>query len=316
MNTVERIMMAGYPRKSNEPARARKNWTDEELQYLSDKYGLVAMKTLIKNLQRTKGAIYLATKKLLNHQHIYDNFYTARELARILAVGDAKSIAYWAQRGWLKGKRAPYFQGTYRFWVFTEKNVVRCLRERPWLVNLKRLPEHYFRSIVQEEYQRDPWYSCLEAAPFFKVKTDDAIQRYIHLGWLPAEKKPGGPWQGSWIIRRSAIEEFLSNDPRPEHKHALVRAARHHNLRKEGRPIRVSMVWQFECPRCGLEVKIMAPPKMIGPEVRERFINIYVNSACSHGAVCQVKEKQEMQEKSERKAALDAVAAKVQSLIE
>lgn len=281
--------MAGHLRKPDEPTRARKEWTEAEIQYLSDKYGLVSKKTLARNLQRTEGAVYLATKKLLNHQHIYDNFYTAQELARVLAK-DAKTVVYWAQRGWLKGRRAPYYQGANRFWIFTERNVVRCLKDRPWLVNLKKLSEHYFRSIVLDEWKRDPWYTPEQAAPMLGVKTPDAVHRYIYLGWLPAEKRPGGPWQGSWMIRHSAIEGFLAKDPRPGHKHTLVSASRRRNLRKEGRPIRVAMIWQFECPRCGLDVKIMAPPKMWGPDVRERFINIYVNGACSHGTICRVKE--------------------------
>lgn len=292
---IERkIIMAGHFRKPGDPARARKAWTDEELQYLGDKYGLVAMKTLARNLRRTEGAVYQATKRRLNHQRIYDNFYTARELSRILVVGDAKTIVYWVERGFLKGKRAPYYQGNNRFWLFSENNVVRCLRERPWLVDLRRLPQHYFRSVVLAEWERDPWYGCQAVAPLLGMKTDDAIQRYIYRGWLPAVRKPGGPWQGAWIIRRSAIEAFLANDPRQEHKRMLASATRHRTLRKEGRPTRVAMSWLLECPRCGSEVKIMAPPKMIGPKVRERFIDIYTNGTCSHGALCQISQYQEV----------------------
>ncbi len=283
--------MTGYPRKPDEPARARKPWTEDEVTYLAAKYGLVSLKTLARNLQRTKGAIYIATKRLLHNQRIYDNFYTSSELARLFG-NDAKTIVYWASRGWLKGRRAPYYQGLNRFWLFTERCVIRFLKDRPWLLNMERMEEHYFRSIVEAEWERDPWYSCEEAAQLLGVTTDDAVQRYIHLGLLPAAKKPGGPWRGKWIIRHSAIDAFLSNDPRPQHKHNAVRASRLRNIKKEGRPVRAYMVWEFECPNCEMVIKIMAPPKMFGTEVRQRFINLYVNGSCSHGSVVRVGERE------------------------
>ena len=62
------------------------------------------------------------------------------------------------------------------------------------------MPEHYFRSIVRAEYERDPWYNCQEAAALLGVITDDAVQRYINHGWLPAVKKPGGPDCGETIV--------------------------------------------------------------------------------------------------------------------
>lgn len=283
--------MTGYPRKPDEPPRARKTWTEDELTYLANKYGLVSLKTLAKNLQRTKGAVYLATKKVLHHQRIYDNFYTANELARLFGV-DAKTIVFWVDRGWLKGRRAPYYQGQNRFWIFTERCVIRLLKDRPWLIDMERIEEHYFRSLVKAEWERDPWYSCDEAAQLLSIKTPDAVQRYIHFGWLPAAKRPGGPWQGKWIIRRSAIDAFLENDPRQKHRHDMVRASRLKIIKRDGRPIKVYMLWQLECPHCKMVVKIITPPKMFGSEVRQRFINLYVNGACSHGSVVRVGERE------------------------
>jgi hypothetical protein len=283
--------MTGYPRKPDEPARARKNWTEDELAYLASKYGLVSLKKLAKNLQRTKGAVYLATKKLLNHQHIYDNFYTANELARLFGI-DAKTVVFWVNQEWLRGRRAKYYQGLNRFWVFTEKSVIRLLKNRPWLFDIARMEEHYFRSIIQAEWERDPWHDCKETAKLLGIKTDDAVQRYIRFGWLLAAKKPGGPWQWKWMIRRSSIDSFLANDPRQQHRHDMVRASRLRSIKKDGRPIKVYTLWQFQCPRCEMVVKIMAPPKMFGPEVRQRFINLYVNGTCSHGAVVRVGERE------------------------
>lgn len=271
-------------RKPDESARAHKNWTPQELEYLSDHYGLVSDKALAAHLQRTETGIYLATKHRL-HLKKTDNFCPARELARLLGVRCSKTIVYWVTHGWLKGKRAPYCQGAYQPWLFTKPDIIRFLKEHPWLFDIKRMPEHYL-PIIQEEYQKDPWYSCQEAAPLLGVKTDDAVQRYINLKWLLADKKPGGPWQGVWIIRRSAIEAFLANDPRPQHKSQSIRKARQKLFLSKGSPVRSSITWLLQCPGCRKEIKIVAPGYMKSPLVKKTFMSLFVNGTCCHDDVC------------------------------
>jgi len=265
--------------------RAQKRWTDAELEYLSNKYGLVSDRTISRHLQRSPNAARIVVIRKLHSNHKM-NFYSARELARSLGVPDSKTIMNWALAGWIPVRKSIVRAGDFKAWLFRDKNIVRFLREKPWLFDPQKMPEHYFRSIVRAEYERDPWYTCEQAAPHLGVATDDAIQRYIRHGWLPAVKRPGGPWQGVWIIRRSDIEKFLANDPRPKHKFETCSLVRKRAARKNGSPLRLLVVWSVPCPGCGETVVVKADPSLRGPQVRQLFIHLYTNGTCSHGLIC------------------------------
>ena len=272
-------------------ARAGKNWTEEELEYLAAKYGLLYDRTICRHLQRSPNAITITAKRKLNSNRKM-NFYSACELARVLGVPDSKTLMNWALAGWIIVRKSVVRQGPFRAWLFRDKNIVKFLREKPWLFDPKKMPEHYFRSIIQQEYEHDPWYGLEEAALLLGVKPGGAVQRYIYRGWLSAVKKPGGPWQGKWVIRRSAIERFLANDPRPSHKSEMASVSRKRLIRKKGNPLRLSVIWSVLCPSCGETVVVKADPALIGPRVQQLFTEIYSNGLCSHGLVCTLEDKE------------------------
>lgn len=264
-------------------ARSHYKWTPDELQYLSDRYGRVHDETIARNLGRSIYGMAYAAQRL--RQRRKDNFYTANELARALGIPDSDTIIRWAQRGWLKGRKAPMKQ---RVWMFTEKNIIRCLRQRPWLVDLECMPEHFFRSVVTREWESDPWYTTQQVAPLLEVKNHTTVHDYISRGWLPADKKPhGGPHGGAWVIRHSAIQSFLAKDPRPQSKHESFSEGRRKFLLATGQLSRSAIIWLMRCPRCGQQVMITAPPQLRrGAAVRQRFIDLYLNGNCEHGAHC------------------------------
>lgn len=147
-----------------------------------------------------------------------DNFYTASELARVLGVRGPNNIIRWVAFDYLKGKHCPLSRRKHRMWMFLEEDIVECLRQRPWLVNLKKMEDHYFHAIVKEEWQRDPWYALIQATSLLGLKTPKSTLQYISKHWLKAEKiaSPGG--KGKWFIRCSTIKAFLADDPRREFK--------------------------------------------------------------------------------------------------
>lgn len=117
-------------------------------------------------------------------------------------------------------------------WAFQEEDIVTCLRARPWLAVKNRMPEHFFRSIVLEEWKRDPWYSADQAAPFLGRRNRNCVLRYIRDGLLEAERVPrvlvgsSGP-DGCWLIRKSAIDKFLAHDTRKaDHYRRMVESRR------------------------------------------------------------------------------------------
>lgn len=265
------------------PARYKHKWTPEELHYLSDHYGLLLDGTIACNLGRSVCGISWAARKLKLRRK--DNLYTATELARVLGIAGSETVIGWVQRGWLKCRRGPLKAGLNRAWVFTEGTVAKFLRQRPWVVDLASMTEHYFRSVVEREWERDPWYTCQQAAPLLGVKADTTVQDYCSRGWLSADKNPqrGGR---SWVIRHSAIQEFLANDPRPQSNHYTISEARRRFLIEAGQASMLTITWIIRCPRCRQQVRIMAPPQLRGAEVRERFIRLHVNGNCEHSSYC------------------------------
>lgn len=136
-------------------------------------------------------------------------------------------------RGFIKGKRAPFSYGLNRVWRFEYEDIVRCIRKRPWLVQIKRMEQSYFRTIALQEYQSNPWYTSGEAAPLLGLVDRDAVQRYIKRGWLRADRRPGAGGHGEYVIRQKDIDAFLQDDPRPGNRSRWMKAIRKRMLRNE-----------------------------------------------------------------------------------
>lgn len=193
--------------------RAGNLWMPKELDYLGNCYGLVPSQVICRHLHRSPLAIKIAARRKL-HITLTMNFYTDKELSTALGIYSG-ALKSWVNAGWLKARRSFIRTGHYQVWHFDAENIEKFLYDKPWLFNPKKMPQHYFRSIVREEYDKDPWYTYLEAAPLLGVKSDWSVRRYISRGWLPVLGETAGPLSVS-IIRRSSIEHFLANDPRSQ----------------------------------------------------------------------------------------------------
>jgi hypothetical protein len=269
-------------------SKQRRPWTDKELEYLSDHYGTLPDDILAQRLDRTKAAIKRIITRRLKGLRRAGAFYTARVLASVLGYKDSKAVRLWIKHGWLKAMKGPPGAGPAQMWNISEDDVVALLKEHPWLAVLKLMEEHYFRSVVKEEWSRDPWYGPKQVAGRLGLRTSGPVLRYISKGWLKAEKQPGGPEHRGWVIRESAIREFLNNDPRKQHRSEVCRAARIGANLKLGIPARLNIIWQIQCPSCGDQVQVTAPPWMAGHKVKDLFVDSYTNGNCSHGASCSI----------------------------
>jgi len=211
--------------------KTAKRWSGKDLAFLNDNVGIMSDDALARHFGRTRNSIKLAMKRRLHNCNHKTNFYTARDIARLFGIGCSKTIVAWRSKGFLKGERSPVHCGKTFMWGFLYEDIVKCLRRRPWLVEIKRMEESYFRSIVQEEWNKNPWYNCEQAAPLLGVKDHNAVKRYIHRRWLPAVRKPaGGTWE--WIIRKTAVDAFLKDDPRSDHRRQAYAKSRRNHGRK------------------------------------------------------------------------------------
>ena len=215
--------------------RRKRDWTSAELEFLADNYGRLPKEAIARRLRRSVNALKIISYRKLGINQ-KSNIYTARALARELGISCAKIIVAWHDRGYLKGRLAPFMNGPNHVWWFDYEDIIECLQQRPWLCNLKKMPPSYFRSIVRAEWEKNPWYTKTAAAQFLGLTDGNPIYRYIKKGWLPAVRRPQGGGLGAWILRHSDLAEFQLHDPRPLHRkgvtlpetidHALERAER------------------------------------------------------------------------------------------
>jgi len=196
--------------------KKRPRWTQADLDFLNDNYGVMSDADLGRRLGgRSVNALKIISFRRLNGVNRKTNLYTARTIARTVGVDD-KAVVAWLKRGYIRGKKSGIGAGKSLVWNFQYDDIVRCLRRRPWLVNRKKAEESYFRTIAQEQWDSNPWYSCGEAAYYLGLVDHNVVKRFIRRGWLKAERRAGAGGLGELIIREKELRRFLDNDPRPE----------------------------------------------------------------------------------------------------
>lgn len=138
------------------------------------------------------------------------------------------------ERGFIKGGKAPFCYGRNLVNRFEYEDIIKCLRKRPWLVEPGSMPQSYFRTLVRQAWDSDPWYDVKEAQQFLGLHDEhaNAVHRYIQRGWLEADRRPGAGGLGEYVIRKRAIDRFLQNDPRPAlyHEHRSAAAVKRRAL--------------------------------------------------------------------------------------
>jgi hypothetical protein len=218
-------------------SRALKDWEPEELEILAQEYGRMPAVELGKKLGRSPNALKVASFRKLEGLNQRNNIYTARAVSSILGIACSKTIVQWMNKGYIKGKRAPFGYGATLCWRFEYEDIIQCIKTRPWLCNLEKMEQSYFLTVVLQEYERDPWYNTHEAAAFFDRIDINVIHRYIARGWLEAFRLPitgkhgHGCW--GWGIRKSSIDAMLADDPRPEYRRHALRESRRLNKKKK-----------------------------------------------------------------------------------
>ncbi|KKL57727.1 hypothetical protein LCGC14_2232510 [marine sediment metagenome] len=240
-------------------------WTEEEEEYLTDHYSDRSMAALCRRLRRSVSGINNHKKRLGVRRT--DGFYTARSLGEVFHV-DPKVVAWWVKQGWLTGKKAPYNQGIYRPWVFHEEEVRELIQERPWLFKYARMERHIFRSLVLEQWERDPWYTIKDAARRFNV-SDEYLRGVALRGDIQTfQRQPEKKWSKRYV-RKSEMERWLAT--RSSIGRQRQSQARRRTLWQKGKPQKVAMTWQLRCPRCDQPFRVESPPRMRGPQVMKEF---------------------------------------------
>lgn len=212
---VTTIAVKGQIQSLKLTKKERRDWTEEELEYLGDTYGILPDKQICEHLHRSRNSIVLASKRHLKINR-KANFYTAKEVAKLLGVACSKTVTEtWQEKGFIKGRKSTVRCGLNMMWLFSEQDIEDCLRKYPWLVKMEKVEDrNQFRRILKEEWERDPWYTSEQAGSLLGVHFHTVV-KYLNQGLLQGVKKPALCWQGEWVIRRSNIQAYLTKWENP-----------------------------------------------------------------------------------------------------
>lgn len=223
--TGRRFVAVRYRVKKLNLVTVKRTWSREELGYLAEYYGVLPAAEVAKHLKRSVNALKIASyRKLGLNQR--SNIYSASEVARLLGV-DSHKVTRWAESGLVKATKGNLGCGYNRVWCFNEESIDALLKSQPWIIpDFHRMEISQFRSIVEAQWYKDPWFTCRKAAPRLGVTHPEAVKRYIRNGWLTAHRAPCTHGYFVLVIRRSEIDKFIQNDPRPAHRREALNQSR------------------------------------------------------------------------------------------
>ena len=220
--------------------RHKKKWTQEEYDYLQEKWGQISLKAIAKNLGRTEAAVLIKIQRLGLGAFLESGEYVSwHQLLR--AVGYTGGTKY-LETSWIKNRNFPIVEKKVRdcsfkvvrlddWWKWAEKNQnfldfskfeENLLGEEPDWVKEKR--RHDFE--LSQKYIKTPWtsiedkrlerlvnqykYTYSEISKIMR-RTEGAIQRRcndLSLKGRPLRESPHNKWE-EWQLEK--LNELLDS---------------------------------------------------------------------------------------------------------
>jgi len=128
--------------------KTSREWSDKDLQILSDNYGLESIKSLAKRLKRSQPAISVKASRL--GLTVTGQYYSLEILSRELGVS-RDFIKRRISRGWLKASRSilPFRYGKYPY-IIMEDSIIEYLNTYPDDLDIRSITSRFFSNIVRE----------------------------------------------------------------------------------------------------------------------------------------------------------------------
>ena len=116
-------------------------WTQEEIEYLEDKYGAISLTTIAKNLNRSISSVNTKKTKLkLGSVYNATEYLTIPQLAEIVGV-DRTTVADWIKNKYLNAtKRVLHTKGKY--WRIKTSDFWKFVKEYPKFIDFSKFEEN------------------------------------------------------------------------------------------------------------------------------------------------------------------------------
>lgn len=207
-------MVAVLGNSAQAPERKAPAWSAREDELLKRWLPWMSNEQIGARLGRTAVAVELRWKRdlRLTPRTFDPEWPTAREAARLLGMGCAKSIVRLIHEGLLVGRLLPMGR---KMWGVSRHALIRFVANPENWIYFK--PDHvkdpYLRRLVELRRARwpDAWWTPGQAGAYHGV-THMAINNRINAGTLPAKK-----W-GNWWIKRSDAMAMLIEPGKGHHK--------------------------------------------------------------------------------------------------
>ncbi|HEX8221816.1 MAG TPA: helix-turn-helix domain-containing protein [Chloroflexia bacterium] len=147
--------MSGFPSTSDRKLGYQKNlsrrqarWTEEDVEILTERFGLITDAWLARILGRTKKAIRVKAQRLKLYRTA--NFYTATDVARIFGVNHSH-IVRWIAAGLISARKINKGAGKGSPWVITQEAVEAFIQQYPAKYDHRRIDwvtNRYYRDLA------------------------------------------------------------------------------------------------------------------------------------------------------------------------
>ena len=180
-----------YQRRAHRTAK-RRDWTHDEVEHLTTLLDAGHDYTTIgRRLGRTRVAVQIKVKRLHSAMTKRPTVLTAREVARLLGKGCAKSVVWWIEAGWLVGNaRRTIGRTERRIWAVQWGDLMTFLREpRFWMAwSPERITDADLRVEMTALRAGQPcWLTQGEVARRCHVSIE-AVGQWITKGFLASQR--------------------------------------------------------------------------------------------------------------------------------
>lgn len=187
--------------------RCNRTWTQDEIDWLSDNWGLLPDAKVAAHLGRTITACIIAAKRKAEVNRKM-SFYTARNVADVFGV-DVHLVAKWIAAGCLKARKSPVRCGDgHIMWRIDDEAITAFVRKYPYHYERRRMEVgSWWRNLADKVWQADPWLTIPQAAKTLGVNPE-TVRRHIRRGWLVGVKTWEAGKSGGYRIAQSQLAHF------------------------------------------------------------------------------------------------------------